>query len=376
MGKQAKSLTQRGIELRERRKEIKDQLGAMAEKLREEKRARTEDEEKEYTDLVRDLQISDMELRSLADTYDRTAEDPMRDAEKMVRDALSAGRPIEFKLTRDVIMVSDANSGGIVPLRMQDIIKPLEEGLILHKLGLPFKTGLSGEFFWPSFQKIEAQIAGEGVAINDQKINFSKLNAKPERFAVSVGTTRESVMQTDGLVESIIREAIPMAITRLVNQVMFSTDKVANASEIAGPFVALKASAKQIGPALDFKTLNTAKAELLATGIDGEKLCWVMTKAQQAILEATPKDAGSGIMVCEDDKICGIPVFTTHFIGEGYIGLGDWQYQPMGLFGDTTFIVDPYSGAKSNTISYTFNTHYATATLRTEAFKLFKVKDK
>ena len=111
----------------------------------------------------------------------------------------------------------------------------------------------------------------------------------------------------------------------------------------------------------------------LATGVDGEHLCFVMTKAQKAIAEATPKDAGSGIMVCEDDKIAGLPVFTTNYIGEGYIGLGDWRYQPMGLFGDISFIIDPYSQARKDAVDFVLNVNYGTTTLQPNAFALAKV---
>ncbi|WP_202605187.1 hypothetical protein, partial [Salmonella sp. gx-f5] len=90
----------------------------------------------------------------------------------------------------------------------------------------------------------------------------------------------------------------------------------------------------------------------LATGVDGDNLCWVMTKAQKAIAESTPKDAGSGIMVCENDHIAGLPVFTTNYIGENNIGLGDGRYQPMGLFGDMSFVIDPYSQARKDAVDF------------------------
>lgn len=98
-----------------------------------------------------------------------------------------------------------------------------------------------------------------------------------------------------------------------------------------------------------------------------------MTKAQKAIAEATPKDAGSGIMVCENDHIAGLPVFTTNYIGENNIGLGDWRYQPMGLFGDMSFVIDPYSQARKDAVDFVLNVNYGTTTLRKEAFALAKV---
>ena len=55
------------------------------------------------------------------------------------------------------------------------------------------------------------------------------------------------------------------------------------------------------------------------------------------------------------------------------IGLGDWRYQPMGLFGQISFIVDPYSQARKNAVDFVLNTNYGTKTLRPEAFALGQV---
>ena len=68
-----------------------------------------------------------------------------------------------------------------------------------------------------------------------------------------------------------------------------------------------------------------------------------------------------------DGKIAKVTVVTE------YIGLGDWRYQPMGLFGTMRFIVDPYSQARKDAVDFVLNTDYATKTLRPDAFKLGKV---
>ena len=166
---------------------------------------------------------------------------------------------------------------------------------------------------------------------------------------------------------------MPLSITMLLNKILFSSAKVTNATTLVGPFVALASSPVTVSAEPTFKEFNSLKAKVLATGVDGEHLCWVMTKAQKAIAEATPKDAGSGIMVCENDHIAGLPVFTTNYIGEGNIGLGDWRYQPMGLFGDISFIIDPYSQARKDAVDFVLNVNYGTTTLRPEAFALAKV---
>lgn len=370
-----RTITARGIELRERRRDISAKIEEMANKLREEKRARNEAEDAEYNELVRELQLVDMDLRALAVDYKHQSEDVSREVTEMVREQVRSGKSFEVTFARDMVMVSDVNNGGIIPLLVQDVMGPLSERLIYDKIGIPISTGVHGEFVWPFHSEVTVTIADEAVEVPGQKITFTKKTAHPERLAALYETTREALMQSNNIVEDIVRKYIPVAIGKNIDAVLFSTTKVTGAKDFVGPFVALKASAKQIGPNIDFKTLNLAKAELLATGVEGEAMAWVMTKSMQAILEATPKDAGSGIMICEDGKIAGLPVYTTQAIGNDYIGLGDWSYQPLNFFGDVTFIVDPYTGAAGNKVRYAVNTDVGTVTLIPEAFKLLKVKN-
>lgn len=370
-----RTITARGIELRERRREISAKIEEMANKLREEKRTRNEAEETEYGEYVRELQLVDMDLRALAIDYKHHSEDVGRDVTEMVREQVRNGKSFEITFARDMVMVSDVSNGGLVPLLVQDVMGPLCERLIYDKIGIPISTGAHGDFVWPFHSEVTVEIADEGVDVPGKKITFTKKTAHPERLAALYETTREALMQSNNIVEDIIQKYIPRAIGKAIDAVLFGTTKATGAKDFVGPFVALKASAKQIGPNLDFKTLNLAKAELLETGVEGEAMAWVMTKSMKAILEATPKDAGSGIMICEDDKIAGLPVYTTQAIGNDYIGLGDWSYQPLNFFDNTTLIVDPFTGASGNKVRYAVNTNVATVTLVPEAFKLLKVKN-
>ena len=43
------------------------------------------------------------------------------------------------------------------------------------------------------------------------------------------------------------------------------------------------------------------------------------------------------------------------------------------LFGDISFIIDPYSQARKDAVDFVLNANYATTTLRKEAFALAKV---
>lgn len=351
-----------------------DRIGEIADLCEKEQRERTEAETAEYNALMRENQLLQMKMQAVAVEQLRENPNTSAEASRIIRENVAAGRQTRIMLMRDLVMVSDVTAGGIIPVKMQDILDPLVEGLILDKVGLPMPTGLAGDYIWPTYETVEASIQGEGVELTDTEISMSKLTASPQRIGIAIPVTRQAINQTEGVVEMVVKRLMPLSVTMLLNKILFSTTKVSEATTLVGPFVALASSPVEVSTEPTFKDFNSLKAKVLATGVDGEHLCWVMTKAQKAIAEATLKDAGSGIMVCENDHIAGLPVFTTNYIGEGFIGLGDWRYQPMGLFGDISFIIDPYSQARKDAVDFVLNVNYGTTTLRTEAFALAKCK--
>lgn len=403
-----------------------DRIGEIAETCEKEQRERSEAEEKEFAALTRDNQLLQMKMQAATAEHLRENPNAAADAVKVIRENAAHGRKSEILFVRDLMMVSDAANGGIVPLNVQEILKPLTEGFILDKVGLPMPTGLSGDYVWPMYEMVEAQIAGEGVALSDTKIQFTKMTATPERVGIAIPVSNQSLNQSDGVLEMIIREIMPQAIRILLNKILFSTKKVNNATNLVGPFVGKVAGAVALSATPTFKELNASmKAKLLETGIDGDHTCWIMTKSMAATLEGTPiNEKGVYVPMLQNGMLCGLPVYTTNDIRDvektykkwsgsawtdytltesdtvkgqvskaselpptgntsgdiyaivtitEYIGIGDWRYQPMGLFGGLRFIVDPYSQARKDSVDFVLNCDYGTKTLRNDAFILGKV---
>lgn len=344
-----------------------------------EQRTRTEAEEKEYLDLVREKSLCEMKLNALS-----TPETPRGSSmTAVVRARLKSGsrEPVRYELraledgTTPAFRytgTTEVEAGGAMPVRIEDVVKPLYEGLILNQLGIDLRTGLSGEYVWPVAEAVTFKVAGEAVKVASQALNLSKVKARPERVSANLALTRQSIVQSDGLVENLATQLLPEGLAALINKVMFSVDKVEGAgSWLQGPFVAKKASATQIS-AYTYKAFTQMKADVLKSGVEGAHLAFVMSKATAAILEGTPRDSGSGLMILEDGKIAGVPVFTTGAIGDSYIGIGDWTYQVMGLFGDISLVVDPYTNGDADMVNFYMNANYGTATLRPDAFVLRK----
>lgn len=357
-----------------------ERIAAIADACEREKRDRTDAEKAEYESLVRENEMLQMRMHVV------DMPEPEDDVTAVVRENLAGNRRTEMRANVTHVVTNDVKNSGIIPVKVQEILKPLEEGLILDKVGLPLLAGLAGDYVWPTYEAVEATIQDEGVALSDTTLSLAKLTAQPQRIGVAIPVTRETINQTEGVVETIIRQVMPAGVARLLNKILFSTEKVTGASTLAGPFANIAAAnVVALSAVPTFGELNGMKAKVLESGIDGEHLCWVMTKSQKAILEGVPvNSAGIYRPLIENDTLCGLPVYTTNFIRKSttsggtttvteYIGLGDWRYQPMGLFGDINFIVDPYSKARNNAVDFVMNVNYGTVTLRPEAFALGEV---
>ena len=261
-----------------------DRINEIADLCEKEQRERTEAETTEYNALVRENQLLQMKMQALAVEHLRENATTVEDANRIIRENVAAGRQTQIMLMRDLVMVADVTTGGIVPVKMQDILDPLVEGLILDKVGLPMPTGLAGDYIWPTYETVEATIQGEGVALTDTEISMSKLTASPQRIGIAIPVTRQAINQTEGVVEMIVKKLMPLSVTMLLNKILFSTTKVANATTLVGPFVALASSPVEVSTEPTFKDFNSLKAKVLATGVDGEHLCWVMGRGRRASL--------------------------------------------------------------------------------------------
>lgn len=413
-------------QLSDRMQEVNDQLLAIYDVAEREHRELTDEEQATADRCEREAHNIQQRLNAIARAVAGDNPGIRQEMGEMIRENYLAGVRTEIVFSRDLMMVEDAASGGLVPLNVMDIMPPLEEGMLLHKLGLPMPTGLSGQIVWPVFEMVEAQVMGEGVELADTKIPFSKLTASPERIGVALPLTNQSITQTDGVIELVVRDVLPRAIAKLLNKILLGRRKVNNATSLAGPFTDPVFAPVALSKIPTAKELNLMKARVLETGIQGDNLCWTLTKSLAAILEVTPiNPEGVFIPMLQNGRLLGIPVFTSNEMRDvetsykvyngsiwadydfdpkkppyieatvssvekiskpkaggvyrinkpikEYIGLGDWTYQPMGMFGQLRFIVDPYSKSRKDTVDFVINGDYATRTLRPEAFLLGEV---
>lgn len=370
-------------ELIARHQEITFRIGEIADACEAEKRERTQEEDDEYHSLKCEDQLLIMKMDVLSNASLRDVHVP--DADKMLRDSLADKQQVTVMLMRDtaVQMSSSLEGTGIIPVQEQEMLKPLRAGLIWDKVGLRIRSFLAGtELRWPKHGKAKARFLDEGERIEDGKIDFDKLNVTPRRLGCAIPVTRETLDDSQGVVEGVVREEMPAAVIDCVNEALFTTSSTytdgkgaVQPRKVYGPFVeAAKNPVLFAGAVPTRRELLKMKSKVAKSGIKVIAPCWVMTENMKTELEATPLDPGSGRFLCENDTVLGVPVYVTPEIGEGNIGYGDWSYQAAGFFGPMNMTVDPFTLARQNATDFVLNTRFATTTLYEEAFVLGKAK--
>ncbi len=368
----------------ERMDTIKNRLAEIAQGLENDKEREdfTDAEKGERKALYREMDILEMKIKAATPTIEVMRREDIAEANKQMRDCVKQGKRFELKISRAVASDFGGNTSGYTnpdastnpsPVTMGDIVEPLYARTILAAIGSPLLTGLKGNYQWPVIETFEATINDEGVALGDTKVPVSKLIAKPERMGVAVPITREALNETDDLLQLVCTQYMPVAAAALMNKIMFSTTKVANATNLVGPFVNLKSTNKKTysGDAPTLAELLALKGVVLGANIMPEGLCYVMTETTKALLEGTPKWSGANqAIVDENGKISGVPVFCSSYVAEGTVFFGSFKYAPQGLFGEMSIIIDPYTLARKNSIDFVLNADYAITTLRSEAFAM------
>lgn len=362
-----------------------DRINEIAGLCEKEKRDRTDAESAEYASLVRSNDMNRMLLQAMqrpANIQERSIE---RESMRILRENLAARRPTTIMLVRDdagtgtdtgstdtTMATTDLLDSGIIPVRQQTLLKPLDEGLIFSRVGVPFRTGLSGDYFWPTYEGGEATINGEKDKLTATKIPTSKLKASFDRIGTMIVATRESLTQSAGLLQSIINTELSDRFVRTINKVQFSLSKVTGAKNLEGPFVSTK-NTVDIAATPTLKDFTKMKAKVFEKGIPSAGCAFVMTEGTKAVLEATPVDTGSGIMLVQNDHLAGFPVYCTHYIGDNNVGFGSFTYNPWGQFGQMSIVIDPYTEADTNSVRFVANGDFGDVVLRPEAFVLGKI---
>lgn len=362
----------------EREMEIKARLSEMAENLETEAREMNDAEKAEKKELLREFEVLDMKIAASKAVQ---PVDNVADKNAQLREALRGVRNgHEREISLSILTSGDKNnitSSGAINLTINDILPNLEKGLIWGAVGMKVQTGVHGNILWPySTSNVEVAEVGETVALNDTDIDFEKIVAVPYRSGISIKISNEAIDDAAFDLLGYVQDQFTLAVQRYLNKKTFSH---ANFTGLKGPFAG---QVESTAMTLSYSALKAAKAAIAATGVNMNGFAYIVSAAGKAMLETTPKDAGSGRFICENGTVDGDPVFVTEYINtktDGtqdtteHIGMGVFSYLAANQHGDARLVVDPYTLAANNEIKVTLNTRWSETILRSEAFACYEL---
>lgn len=363
--------------------QIKEQMRAILDKAEAEKRALKDDEKEMFEQLKTKKELLEMkvERRALEDINAGLVSDRRVLFSQAVFDVVNhrsledyAGVVSEngIKVVERAATITDtAAAASMVPVTVGEIIEPLEKGLVLDKLGVKMQSGLVGELVFPTLAAVEATIQGENVAVTDTKLNIDKIKATPKRVSISIPVSKRAINQTNYSLQDFVLKQISLGVARTLNKWMFSGTALAGASN--GVFVKATPDVKYT-TALSFTNVVELESTVMDKGVDvtDGTAAYVCTPKVYGALKSTPKAAGSAEMICQNGLVNGYPVLVTNYMDADTIGFGVFSNVGIGQFGDIDLIIDPYTGAKSNTVNFVLNSDYDIVVARPEAFAIAK----
>lgn len=365
---------------------IKEQMRTLLSTAKGEKRSLSEDEQSKFNELLgRKNQLTiDEALRGLESekaqnltvnkraVFAQALYDVCNHRSLDEYGSFADAKGLNFSMRSDQTTTTTTASS-MIPVTIGDVIKPLEKGLIIHKLGIKMQYGLVGELVFPTLGAFEATIEGENTKINATKLDIGNLKAKPWRVGVSVPVSNDAIDQTNDALFDITIEQLSLAVARILNRVMFSSIKVGQASN--GVFVKETANV-EYESAITFEDVVSLETEVMDAGVDVSDgtAAYICNPKVYGKLKTTRIEAGSPEMVLKDGMMNGYPVYMTNYMGADELGFGVFSNVGVGQWGKVRLTVDDMSLADTNETKFTHNSKYDIVVARPESFAIAKKK--
>ena len=305
-----------------------------------------------------------------------------------MRECIKRRSGMEIELRAGVQATGTTDAPNSIPVYIQDFIEPLNKGLILNKLNLTMKTGLSGNVKYPVMPTFEANFVNEKETVTDTIIKDGSLMPAPHRLAFSAPMTDLENLQTDGAVYRWVVENIALAVSRSMNRWLLQTTPIVTGVHGAMSYDAAK-NAIQI---IEFAGATPTYAELVRmrgmvqkTGAyDDGSYAYTMSGAMAAELESKPRFESGDTPILSDGKVGGCPVLLSEYIeatGKDtfnetpkHVGFGRWSDVIVGQFGSMKLTIDPYSQSKEGIVNIVLDSYWSVDLIRKSSFVIGTVK--
>lgn len=374
-------------ELRDYILETQSEMRTLLNKVEEEKRDLTDEEQSQIDEMKRNIEFAEDCQISIRRTLPLVEAEKPAETRKIydifgenLRNAVDSGAKkvrIEVRTDPENVNIDSADVVDTIPVLFKDIVHALAPNTIIEKVGSKMLFGVQGQPTWPTVGDVTAQWAGENEALLDATIDFDAIKATPNRLGVKVKVSRTALNQSNLDLYNIVVSKIGRAFAAKLNQAMVSLTQVAtNAPE--GVFVAPALNPIVLSENPTFEEVVSLETAVLNENVGGATQgfgAYIIGTAMQGKLKTTPIDLNGDNMILQNGEMNGYPVIVSNYMDEGSIGFGFFEYSVVSQFGDMNLIFDPYTQASSNEVVFVANSEFDITVLRPEAFALGQIPE-
>ena len=386
-------------ELQVRIREIQSRMSELNEKAYKEQRKFTEAEQNEWDTISREKMVVEGELRAQLNEMELKKYDEHKSAGERLREVLKETR--DAGKQRETILLNAAGgnttanieASGAINLTIQEIIPTLHEGLGLPDQ-LKIVTGVEGDEVWPvSTNDVEMEEVTEVAQLNDQVLDFQKIQPTPKRVGLKVPVSNMAIDNAAFDLMAFVQEKFRIALRKYLAKKLYSQ---ANFSGNKGPFSNLSpAGTITLGSGNEYASILDAVAQFSDKGFFEGDVCIILDRVTEAKLKATPKIAGAaGGFVIENGLCAGYPYVVTHYLNTTLsgsdlvptdgrcIGIGYFEWFAVQQHGSVRMLIDPVTLCDYNITRVVLNTAWSFTDLSkyinganntTQAFALYTV---
>lgn len=393
------------LELIEKREKLRAQAQQVLDNAQKEKRKLTDEEQRHYNALCKDMADINAELDRMQRSLNaRPAGEPAKagkpfsllraindiannrslddNAAAVVEAGIAQMRksgqsysgqlvlPTEARELDNVITAGNngnaSHNGGKenVSTDVLGILEPLRANMAVTKAGATLMTGLIGNVQIPSYSGSNVGWAGETAAAASGAGKWSEVSLSPKRLTAYVDVSKQFLIQDSNSAEEMLRRDIVNAIAEKLEQTILGT-AAGSATQPAGLLNGVQADTS----AITYADIISMEAALEAKNVYGD-LAFIVSPTAKATLKTTAMGGTKSdfSMIMTDGEIDGLPVHSTSAMSGKGVVLGAWREYVIAQWGAIDLTVDPYTQAANGMVRLVINAYFDAKPRRAEAF--------
>lgn len=254
----------------------------------------------------------------------------------------------------------------VIEVEMQDLLRPLQDNLVLVNAGARYISNLVGDVQFPTITASQCGWVGEISAAGDGGNTFGNVKLQPKRLSAYVDVSKQFLVQDSIGAENMIRSLLVEAIGQKLEETILGT-AAGTTTKPAGIGYGLTATEVS-----DFAGICGVEASLEDANFwNGGH--YIMSPSAKSALRSTIKGTAAVGMIMENGEVDGTPAEVTNHVADNCFYYGDFSNLVIGQWGAIDLTVDPYTKATTGEVRLVINAYFDAKLVRSGAVALGEI---